>query len=163
MESGNYFKILLHFTVVNFKMDLLSTRKLVHHSKHINPILKELFYFSTSQTDRKGNKRWEISSKNAFLVVSLLHQGCRGIFSDERRCLRRDPVLGIPRQIIQDQTEENIQESWGALSFSLPIYPIKVARKGETRLPEACQTLAIRQQILRSRPPVGLLVREQRR
>ena len=45
-------------------------------------------YFSPSrhgETDRKRNKRWEISLKNALLVVSLLHQSCRGFFSDERR------------------------------------------------------------------------------
>ena len=157
-ETGNYFKILLHFTVVNFKMDLLSTRKLVHHSKHINPISKILFFILTSETDRKRNKRWEIFFKNAFLVVSLLHQGCRGVFSDERCSFRRVPLLGIPRQNIQDQTKENLQKSWGALSFSLPIYPIKVARKGKTWLPEAGQTFPIRQQILGSRPPVRLLV-----
>ena len=57
-QTGNYFEILLHFTVVNFKMDLLSTRKLVHHSKHINPISKELFFpLSTSETDKKRNER----------------------------------------------------------------------------------------------------------
>ena len=163
-QTGNYFEILLHFTVVNFKMDLLSTRKLVHHSKHINPISKELFFpLSTSETDKKRNERWELFFKNAFLVVSLLHQGCGGVFSDERCSWRRNPVLRIPRQNIQDQTKENIQESWGALSFSLPIYPIKVARQGKAGFPQAGQTFAIRQQIIGSRPPLRVLVSEQSR